>query len=509
MAGGKISVRQKMINMMYLVLTALLALNVSAEILKAFYLVEQSMDKAGQNIDAKNQDIIAQFEKENKNQPEKVGPWLKKAQQAMQINNDFVSQVQAIKDDLVAQTGGREESKENFGELKGRSNMEVHANIMIKQGKASELKNLINKTREDLLALLPEKDRPRVKSDLVAENQEGSTRDWESTLFEHTPLAAVITLLTKIQNDAKSTTAEVIAALYANITASDQSFDQLRAQIIPKSTFVISGGKFQADVFLSAYDSKQTNDVVINGKTFTPEAGIVTYEVPTGSPGTFKVKGEIMVKGKDGIKPYPFETEYTVFQGAATISADAMNVLYIGLDNPVSVSVPGFAPELVTPSISGGGGSLTKEKGNQYVCKVSQRGDATISVSVKVDGQGKAMGSQKFRVRAVPKPEGQLGTLQSGTHSLGAIKAQNAIFASLGEGFAFENVKYQVTSYNFTLSPRRGDAKFARGEGGALSPQVKSYINAAKSGDKIIVSDIQAKGPGGNRTLSPIVIDVN
>lgn len=508
MAGGKVSVRQKMINMMYLVLTALLALNVSKDILHAFHLVELSMNKSGVNIDQKNQDILAAFKADNAKRPEKVGPYFKKAQDADKITSEFIKYVEDIKKQVETGAGGRKENDPD-GELAMNDNIEMHANLLINQGKGTELKQKINDTRQKLLNLLDKEDQKRIKSDLIAQdNPKLAPQTWESELFEHSPAAAVVTLLQKIQNDAKNTEAQVLETLAKAIDKSSQTFDQVVAKIIPKSGFVISGGKFEADILLVAYDSKQTSDVVINGNRITPEGGVAKYEVTTTGEGTQTVKGFIDFKGKDGDQKLEFETQYTVFKGAATISADAMNVLYIGLDNPITIAVPGFAPERVSASLAGPG-SLVKKSNNSYHAKVTTRGEITINVSVKMDdGSTRSMGSQKFRVRKIPMPVAQLGTLQNGaTETVGTIRANaSRIYGSLGEGFAYEDVRYTVTQYVFVLVPKRGEMKSIPGNGAILSPGITQLIAGLKSGDRILVDNIKANGPDGSRNLAPIVI---
>ncbi len=508
MAGGKVSVRQKMINMMYLVLTALLALNVSKDILHAFHLVEVSMSKSGVSIDQKNKDILAAFAADFAKRPEKVGPYFEKAKKAEKIGNDFIKYVNDLKKDIETKVGGRKDDNNPDEELVVNDNIEVHALLLIKEGKGAELKKKINDTRIQLLALLDTADRKRIKSDLIAnDDPKKAPQTWESELFEHSPVAAVVTLFEKIKNDAKNTQAEVLSSLAKAIDKSSQTFDQVVAKIIPKSGFVISGGKFEADILLVAYDSKQSNDVIVNGNTIKPVGGVAKYEAATAGEGTQTVKGYIDFQGKDGTQQLPFETQYTVFKGAATISADAMNVMYIGLDNPVSISVPGFPPEKVTATMNGG--TLIKKSGTTYIAKVNKRGEATINVTVKTDdGASRSMGAAKFRVRAIPKPEAQLGTLQNGeVQSVGTIRANaNRIYGTLGESFAFEGVRYNVVSYVFLFVPKRGEPRTVAGSGANLSPAALQMVAGLKSGDRILLDQIRATGPDGTRNLNPVII---
>lgn len=506
MAGGKVTVRQKMINMMYLVLTALLALNVSKDILHAFHLVEVSMNKSGLNIDQKNKDILAAFEADYAKRPDKVGPYRAKAQDADKITKDFIKYIDELTKLVETGAGGRKELNPEE-ELTKNDDIENHAKLLINDKKGAELKKKINDTREKLLGLLDANDKKTIKSDLQAvDNPKLAPQTWESELFEHSPAAAVVTLLAKIKNDAKNTEAQVLESLAKAIDKSSQTFDKVVAKIIPKSGFVIQGGKFEADIMLVAYDSKQSNDVLINGKVLKPDGGVAKYEAVASGEGAQKVKGYIDFKGKDGDQKLEFETEYNVFKGQATISAEKMNVLYIGLDNPISISVPGFPPEAVTATMSGG--SLTKLKGTSYVAKVSARGEAIIKVSVKTDGGVKDMGSAKFRVKSIPKPETVLGTLTNGDiQTTGTIRANaTRVSGSLGEGFAFEGVKYTVVSYTFLYVPKRGEAKAVNGTGATLPPAALQMIAGMKSGDKILIDQVRATGPDGTRNLGSVII---
>jgi len=516
--GGKISPRQKMINMMYLVLTAMLALNVSAEILKAFYLVEESMVKAGANIDAKNADLMRAFEKQYKNQPGKTKPFIEQARKAQKVTDEFVKYVEELKTTIVTQNGkktSKEEIRQEDGQLIAKSDIEIHAYLMISPegpGKGEELRNKVNKTRNDLLAVLkPFKplagDAKRIddQTDLKANAPEGGTQTWESELFEHSPQAAVVTLLTKIQNDAKNTNAEVLTSLFSGITAEDVSFDMLVAKFIPDKSAVSLGEKFKADVILTAYDSKSANKVVVNGTELEMINGVAKYEVDPRSAGDHEVKGFIEVQGKDGAKKYDFTETYSVFKGEASISADKMNVLYIGLDNPITVAIPGANPNDVSARITTGG-KLVSKGGGQYIAKVSKRGDTKIAVTVKKkDGTTKSY-QAPFRIRPIPKPEARLGTLESGTHSRGQIGAQSFVVGTLGQGFAYEGVRYTIKSYTFVYSPRRGDAQFVQGSGMRLPPQASGILRRVKPGDRVIIDNITATGPDGTRQLSPLVI---
>ncbi|MCF8428789.1 MAG: gliding motility protein GldM [Bacteroidia bacterium] len=507
MSGGNVSPRQKMINMMYLVLTALLALNVSAEILKAFHLVEVSMDKAGNNIEKKNADILKAIDSYVTNNPTdakgtnaqsqavKVD---KTAKDALKYLDDLIN---LLVDGTGPRNSGRKEGKAD-GEIEDASNMEKHANLFIVQGKGKELREKINKWRVDMLSALPANLQTEVKSDLNTDVTKGSTQTWEQELFEHSPLAAVVTLLTKIENDVKNTEAQVLDELKKDLTKVNIVVDQFDAKVIPnKGTYIIAGGKYEADIFLAASSSRSTFDLSVNGSRVEVENGIGKYSVSASGQGEKKYKGVITQTQIDGTKKeYPFEGEYFVTQPLAVVSATKMNVIYRAIPNPISVSVPGFDASQVL--VSSTVGSITSAGQNGMYNIMVQPADVNktlkINVSVKTDGATKQMGEMEFRLKNIPKPIPQLGSIEaSGETEPAKIKAGNAVFTILKD-FAFEGIKYDVKSFKIIYQPVTGPAQFEFvNAGNIVPPRMRAFLQNVRKGDKVIVIDIKAQGPQG------------
>lgn len=513
MSGGNVSPRQKMINMMYLVLTALLALNVSAEILKAFHLVEVSMEKAGANIDKKNSDILKSIDSYVTNNPsDEKG---KNAQvQAAKCNNTakaalkYLGDLKTLLIDGVDKDGkpnpknsGRKEGKED-GEIEDASNMEKHANLFIIQGKGAELKNNINKWRTEMISVLSPDLQKTIKSDLNTEVSKGSTQTWESELFEHSPLAAVITLLTKTENDVKNTEAQVLDELKKDLTKVNIVVDQFEAKVIPnKGTYIIAGGKYEADIFLAASSSRSTFDLTVNGANVNVESGIGKYTASASGQGLKKYKGVITQKQIDGTdKKYEFESEYFVTQPLAVVSATKMNVIYRAIPNPISVSVPGFDASQITVSSTVGSLSSAGQNGfyNIMVAPGDVNKELTISVSVKADGATKKMGEMMFRLKNIPKPNPQLGSIEAdGEVEAAKIKAGNAVFALLKD-FAFEGIKYDVKNFTIIYQPKTGASVVETVNGSNLVPaRMKGVLQNVRTGDKVLVVNIKAQGPQG------------
>lgn len=516
MASGKLSPRQKMINMMYLVLIALLALNVSKEILKAFHLFELSFENANKNTDLKNKDVMAGFEA-NMNDPSKKGrteQWYKLAQEAQKVAKEFNDYVEKTKKDIVDGAGGRKDGKPDE-ELTQPDNMEKHANYFVIQGNGKKLQDKIEETRKKLITILgPAATDKEGKATLVSLEKTSQLRatdeKWVSENLEHSPLAGVVTFLTKTQNDAKSLEANVLSILASKIDQTKLIFDKQMAVVISESTNVMSGSAYKADVALAAYNSTAASRILVNGAPVQVVDGIGKISIPASGVGSHKIIAQI-----ESVDPQTGEkklidappVEWTSFMPSATISADAMNVFYAGLENPVSVSVPGVNPAQVTVSASGC--SLTKNGNDgKYIAKVTAGiKEVIISAIAKMaDGSSKKMGEMKYRVKNVPKPEGKVGGVSAGTVSKTVLASQPTVLAYL-ENFVFEGVKFTVTKYNVMLVSKKGIIGPFNVQGNSAA-KIAELARGAKPGDIILVEGIRATGPGGERVINPLTFNI-
>jgi gliding motility-associated protein GldM len=504
MAGGNLSPRQKMINMMYLVLTAMLALNVSAEILKAFHMVEVSMDKAGVNIDEKNVNTLKAIEMYNtKNPGDAIGTDIyKKSVQASKIADDGVKYIDELKEMLIAQADGRKDGDPN-GELVKADNIELHANyLIVKDGGANgeALKKKINDTRENLINLLPADKRNLVKSDLNTDVEKGTTQTWQSEMFEHTPLAAVVALFSKTTNDIKNTESQVLDLLKAGLTDDIVIVNNFEAKVIPNNgTYITVGSEYSADIFLAA-STRQEATIKVGASTIPVENGVGKYKLTATSEGEKEYTGVITTKRSNGKEEtYTFKGSYMALKPLAVISATKMNVVYIGLDNPISVSVPGYSPDQVQVSCSAGGRLRPdKQKGTFLLTVDGSNREIQITASVKDSkGQVKKMGLSPYRVRPIPKPTPMLGSIEaSGPQSAGVLKAATFIYANLKD-FAFEGVKFTPVEYYLVFQPRKGEARAFKGNSAAVTPEMRAALGNVRTGDRITLAQIKANGPAG------------
>ena len=536
--GGKVSARQKMINMMYLVLTALLALNVSKEIIKAFNLIENSLDNSTKNIVQKNSAVLGSLVKtaaENKAAAAAVSY----CNQVQGISKSLIDRLNAIKTELLLRSGdqkdpkmGRKQDPEamlvkgGVAELTQGDNMEVHGNYFMKENEGkngTDLQDAINKARVDMLAVMSKASKdailaasPETKRMLMdrmkaieektslyannATNSSGTEQTWVSMYLEHSPLAGVFAMLSKVENDSRSMEAEVMQALAESVNAADYKFDKLIPVVSASTSAVLTNQTYEANILLAAYNSKAQMIVTVNGRPIEVVDGVGKYKVTSASPGSQKYKVGIQVPKPNGggSDNYETEAEYSVFAPQAAISADELNVVYVGLPNPISVSVGGVDPKNVNVSVTGGGVSLRPSKPGQYNAIIPTRNgnECMINVTAKLpDGRTVSMGSKKFKVRNVPRPVFKAGSVGfSGPISLSAMKVQANAVAAL-DNFVYDGVKYDVLSYRFTCIGRRTNGpKIQVVNGSSLAP-ISSFLKMLGRGDLIQFDQIKVIGP--------------
>lgn len=560
MAGGKETPRQKMIGMMYLVLTALLALNVSKEILNSFILINNSLVTTNTNFSNKNAAQMAAFDKEYALNPKKVQMYYDNAKAVKASADSLVNHIEFLKQYLIIRTDGLDsvsifalrkqwleaddvnkpkykvqlDSIFNLRNVNSKDNYDISTNIMIggeeskpKSGKftAQEIKGKLDYFREKMKTFVKEPSLAAAldanfKTDTTFKVSDTERENWMLSNFYHIPLAAVVTNLTKIQTDVRNAESDVIKHLFQNVSAEDFKFDKLEARVIPTSNYVLLGEKYQADVFVAAYSTTQNPSILIGevdtakkvliGKGDSSNVkikdGVGRYEVPASSEGIKKWGGIIQVVSPGGeIKSYPFTSEYMVAKPALVVSPTKMNVLYIGVENPVSISVPGVPTENLSPSLSGGTLRAGKEKG-EFIAEVKGGTEAIVSVSAKfmVDGKPstKNMGQFKFRVKRVPDPVAYIANKKDGMVSANELIAAGAVIPKM-ENFDFD-LQFRITSFDLSMN-MQGDFITKSATGNRLSPEMAQMLKSAKKGTKIYIEEVKAVGPDATpRKLAPL-----
>ena len=503
MAGGKETTRQRMINIMYLVLLAMLALNVSDTVLDAFKNINDSLDTSKNNVNSSINQLFSAFENSKlKEEPARAQPIYEKAQQAKAAADELNNYIESIKKQFtVAGDGINPET----GDLVNRDNLDIAKDIMINKDEADKLKAKINATREKLISLLDPADRTNVAFSLEAKDPKRKRKgNWQATYFgEGTPLTAAMTVLTKLQADTKNAEAEVVKKLFGNMDKAQVNLDQFAAVAVAPTSYVIQGQPYTAEVFLTASDSRSTPDITVNGNKLSIKEGKGTYTGGTGSVGEFTWVGTVRVRQTDGqVKEYKTQPQkYQVAKPSATVSSTKMNVIYAGIPNPFTVSAAGFPLESIKASISAG--SMSGSNGNYNVNLAGSQVGQEVSINVSASNAGKtvSLGSQKFRVKAIPKPIAKVGGRSGGDVASVQLKSESEIEADLDD-FPFD-VKFKIQRYKLTIIKPRSDAITISGSGGSFAGQVRAAINSITPGTRVFFEDIVSVGPDGRQNVLP------
>lgn len=541
MSGAKETPRQKMIGMMYLVYTAMLALNVSKDILNAFTIVNDGLLTSLENTTSKNDLIYANFAKSMMENPGKVKPFYDRALKAQSYAEELSKYINELRIQITAYTefGIKEKSSDaakwlcadtmNVSNIQAKDNFDKPMEILIGQsedgskGKGMELKNKLDEYKKNMIDLLmTQKDKDiaaksfPINTEESYSKMEGKKLNWVVRNFFHTVLVADIALLNKLMIDVKSVEGDVIAKLFSSVDASSFKFDQITAKVVAPSSYILAGNEYKANIFLAAYDSKKSPDIYIGTDTINHtggqlldkakfENGMGVYTAGAAGVGEKKYTGWISVVKPGETMPtyYNFSSSYFVGQPSATVSADKMNVFYIGVANPVSISVPGVPSTSVKPSISAG---TLKSVGNgKYeVWVTTGTTKATINVAAQMGNKVSQMGKAEFRVKRIPDPTPMIANSKGGMVGKSLLASASGIIPFM-EGFDFD-LNFVVTGYTFTMNIK-GDLLEKNVVGNKLTPEIQKMIQSAAKGTKVYFENIKAKGPDGStRALSSISI---
>jgi len=500
--------RQKMINLMYLVLTALLALNVASEILNAFKTVDASLMNSNSVIDEKNNTLFKSFkDKLNKAETkDKAEQWWPKAQKAQQLSESVSKYIDDLKLTLKKEAGYNPPKDTAFKE----DDLEASTRMFVEQKKGEELRKKLEQFKKDLLAIDPEMAKeignalPLNVNPPANVNSEAAKGDWGYSYFHMTPTVAALTILSKFQNDVKNSEAQIVDYCHRKVGEVEFVIDQYEPLVGQSSNYLMPGQELVITAGIGAYNSASKPQVNIEGVNVTQNAnGTLEGKFQVGGPGTYtkivRIKYTNQATNKEEFKDVP--VQYTVGSPTgASVSADAVKVLYIGLDNPLSVSGGNVGDERVTASIDNG--ELVKQGGGKYVARPRTTGKANVTLNI--DGRPQAF---EFRVKNVPDPVAKVGNNKGGQMGVNEFKAQFGVRADL-ENFVFEGVKFNVTGFTIVLTGANFPTLQFRQVKGDSFDSVRDLIEKAKQGTTVSIDEIKASGPGGTRTLAPIVFNL-
>ncbi|WP_110053660.1 gliding motility protein GldM [Chitinophaga sp. S165] len=505
--------RQKMINIMYLVLTAMLALNVSAEILNAFNIVNNSINTSNKSITDKNNDTYLAFDAKMQEDAAKTGPFKQKAEQVRLASAEMYTFLDSLKERIVRESGGRDE----FGELKSKDNLDAPTRVMENQKQGPLLEQKLTELRSKLLTYVEAKDKGKFEKSLPLHIEigksgghggHGPAKDWTAYHFNMVPAIAAVTILSKFQNDIKNSEALIIDDLYAQIGKRDFHFDKIKPFVSLNSKNLMEGQTLTASVAVGAYSSTVNPEIVVNGSTVTASEGLGSYSMVVSGIGEKTISGNVKMTNPSGeVVNMPFTETYSVGASTTSISADKMNVLYIGLQNPISISAGGVPAEKVSAGINNG--SMTKTGAGKYSVVVTKPGTAMITVSGDIDGKVKALGNKEFRIKYIPDPVLKVGLSKGPYMKASEFKVQGGLRADL-EDFLFEGVRYEVVSYRLYIDARGKDPFEADANSAYFPSGAMPIIRSIKPGDIVYFDNVRVKGPDGRvRDMSNFNLKIN
>ena len=542
MGHGKETPRQKMIGMMYLVLTALLALNVQKEVLNAFVIVDEGIVKMNENYAEKNKTMYAAFDQAVAEKPLKAKKWQAIAMEVKRKSDELFEMIQDLKIEIVnvGEKGNPEviKGREIFPmKIGGKENMDVPSQVMIVSKKGAVLKKAIEEYREYLLKQIDPKAvgiKTSIEQGLNTKDPEavgGKTESWESEHFEHLPLVGVTTVMTGLQSNIRNTESDMLRYLYTMIDKGTFKFTNLEGIVLPNSNFVIQGNDYSAKVFLAAsdtsqnptiyigpYDSVKTEDgsydyklkksgsvhydslPVRNGKgVYTRKGSVVGYQQWSGL-----IKLKAPEGGQDILKP--FKAEYQVAEAQLVVSPTKMNVFYIGVENPVDISVPGVSSDKIFARINNG--QITPIGKGSYIVKPMKPGKlaAQVTVEAEIDKKRRVIGVKDFSVKNVPNPVAKVNKQSSGLILSSMLAAQIGIEAEM-ENFDFD-LTFRVMSFKVSIMISGFESSQISTSYKFTDAQLALFKKANKK-QKIYIEDITAVGPDGvPRALSPIILTI-
>lgn len=521
MSQPRLTPRQRMINMMYLVLTALLALNVSRETLEVIARVNKSLTQSVESFASKNNMTYAAFDYAYQLNKVKVGPFKAKADSVKVQSQKMIDKITEYKWAIVREADGK---KANLDSIKSQDQLNIPAQIMLvapiqvgsqRMSRAKDLRNSIGEYSKFMLNQVDQNDSiltASIRKSLTITDPPHSRSDngrtWEQDNFEYLPLIGVITLMTKMQSDVRNAESDVLNYLYKNIDAQSFKFNMLQAVVIPQtSRTVVQGSPYVANVILAAFDTTINPRITVGGSAIPYREGHGVYTVNTSKTGSFKWNGRIDYTTPDGsIKGYTFQEEYEVIPPVLIASPTKMNAFYKGVDNPLLISAVGASAKDISVNMTNA--DITKVADYQYIVRPKKaEGKAVLTVTATIDGKTQTYAPQEYRLFKVPDPTPKVGGKNGGKIEKNVLQAQTGVVAEL-ENFLFD-MKFDVKGFKVNILSSGNFVQEKSSENALFTVDQKKLISSRKKDDLVIIKDIIAVGPDGIiRQLNSITFTV-
>jgi gliding motility-associated protein GldM len=516
MAGGKLSARQKMINLMYLVFIAMLALQMSKKVLSAFGESGKEIATAAKIKEKSNANLLGQLAKSAQEQPGKYAEKYKKAQNIKKHTDEFVKYMNALRDTIMSKEKKAIDEKTGEVDFEKLDKSSTVDNMFFRNGKTTKKgKEFQQKIEEYKTFLLNNVDDPEIKESIkerfnTEDVKHGKGKEpWLMANFEGFPTVATLFKLDNYVNKSRETENEIYTGLISGQLKQDVSVTNYEPVVVLEKSAYFPGEKVKGKVALGRVDSTMSfKEVIIGGKKVPKELltkGYVELDLPAGNIGEKDVKGEIVFE-EDG-KPVklPFTVTYAVIPvpNHAVISADKMNVVYRGVKNPMSISIPGVPDNKIKVSAPG----LVKIKPGKYVMDVTNYKGREVVIKVSGVANGKQVSDSKtFRVKNIPAP---MGTVR-GESGLVKMPKRNLEVSTIGASlpdFDFD-IKLGVRSFDFKVPGQ----PTLRVNGTRLNDKAKSLLRRVKRGQTVQIFNINAflKGNSGYKIkkVAPVIIEI-
>lgn len=495
-----------MINLMYLVLTAMLALNISSEILNAFKILNSGIVKSNESIEGKNNETMIDFDaNENmEGHKDRVKPYNDKAKAIRAKSAEMFKYLEEQKEKVIKEAGGYQKTAEGQ-EIKEESNIDASTYLLVEKKGGDEIKAKLLEIRNFMLSQIENPDvRAQFDRDLPIQivepkkTEDNPNGDWSTGNFYHVPTLGIIALMSKMQNDVRASEAAVINQLFKEAEAKPLKFDAITALAVPKTTYALAGQQVEANIMVAAYNKSVNPTISASSGSVVVDKGIGNWKSVASGIGLQTVRGTLSINLGDRKISEPWEFQYMVGTAGASLQLDKMNVFYIGVPNPITVTAAGYSLEDVSISIPGA--TLTPTGKGKYNVMVTQGPKVSASINAKTAQGMKQVGGMDIRVKRIPDPVAKVGGKTGGTMQANVFRAQQGVAAVL-ENFDFD-ARFEVTSFEVSYQKRRQDYQGPIPQSGPrFSGDLQKYLNELRAGDRVWIENIRAKGPDGTTRI--------
>ena len=493
---------------MYLVFIAMMALNVSSEVLDGFDLVEEGLQQTIKSTDGQNEVLLGRMQESYTQNPVKTEQWHTRAMDFKQRTDSLYNHIQSLKVRIVQKADGKDG---NVNKIDNKENLDAAPIIMLSplDNQGRKLKGMIDSYREYAASMLSGTRKTHVEERLnteVSKRLDTGNKNWEQTLFEQMPTAAAVTLLTKIQSDIRAVEGDVLGELLSNVGADDYRVNSLEARVIPESRFVTQGSSYRGQIILAAVDTTKRPRFVPSGGTINEDG---TFNITASGIGERKFTGNVYLSrpGKED-QEVPFSADYTVIEPMATVAPRLMNVLYAGYPNEIDISVPGVPNNRIRASVANASGQL-ESKGNFWVARPGRVGQEMI-ISVTADfGNGRfiEVAKKPFQVRKLPDPlpyieyadaNGTPNRFKGGRINKAIIVNTSGLKAAMDDGVL--NIQFEVLRFTIVFTDGMNSIREIS-DGANFSERQKAQIRRLSKGRSFFITDVQVKAPEGPRDI--------